>query len=413
MLSSFKVMRMRNNHIRLIVAIILAMTIVTVADRTVQLIAVVLLAAIAVFDVTHRRASTFRMTLVATDAINEVLLLECKVSGDECLFMIDTGYAGPPVLSASYLAVDDPVHLSLEKRYLQITDNLKPGKIASDRQHDAIDKLISSSRCLSYTSGCTMRLMGIGSTQEQQADMLMCDMLQIRTTDGNYAEAKRDSTDAHADVFVTNPLPSSVHILTSDFLLHLSPCLLEMNASKNSSDRPPATSTEGRLRLNMNVDEELVLQSRMYMHKIELSGGSFVVPFVVAGHEFKCTVDTGAPGPLCLGAQAAKQVRKCVQGGHTVNQTGVNAEDVCSEIISTTLSFCGEEFAAAPIFINSLTTDHIDGYVGMAFLRAFDILITTSGIGFARNGLPMKTYEHFMENSHKGVCPALEMTCGT
>ena len=97
--------------------------------------------------------------------------------------MIDTGYAGPPVLSACYLAVNDPTQDDVDQRFRKITQRLDAG-VTTDRQHRAIDEFINARGCLAYTSGCTMRLMGIGSTQEQQADMLMCDMLEMRTNLG-------------------------------------------------------------------------------------------------------------------------------------------------------------------------------------------------------------------------------------
>lgn len=368
-----------------------------VRDRVVQIVAAILLVLCLTRQIVHRKYNCFRMHLLAADDINECLVMEGLVAGKSCLLMIDTGYAGPPVLSMSYLSLDDEDD-DVKVRYTRIMKRLRKGVSAED-QNRGVDEFIRRSGCMAYTSGCTMRLMGIGSTQEQQADMLMCDMLQLRTASGSYGSPKRATSNAHADVFVTNPLPSSVHIITCDFLLHSSPSLLEISSNT--------------LRLNMSVQEEVVCKAGMTMLPMVLSGGSFVVDLILGGVSFKCTVDTGSPGPICLSSRAAARLTRCNQNreGRVLRQSGVNGEDICSEIVSASLEFCHKTFQDVPIFANDMNTDQVDGYVGLAVLRAFDILITPAGIGFRPNRHEMLTVDAFRSAAAVGSCPGVTLSC--
>lgn len=382
---------MRFNDHALVIGLVVLAILVSTNNQPIQIASVVVIAGLVVASMMRQRNNTFAMHLASSDAVNESLVLDCKLADRRMLFMIDTGYAGPPVLSASYLAQDDDSHGSVSARFKAAMARLEAG-VDADAQNRAIDVFLKKSRCFAYTSGCTMRLMGIGSTQEQQADMLMCEMLQIRALNGRFASPKRDTSEAQADVFVTNTLPTSVHIITSDFLLHSSPALLDMS--------------NGALHLNMGANEEYVLRGSMCMHPMVLSGGSFVVTIDVGGSSMRCTVDTGAPGPICLGASAAKRIGACSRGGKEVSlrQSGVNGEQVCSDIIRARVSFCKHVFEETPVFINDTEVDQVDGYVGMGFLRAFNIMITESGIGFSKNGLTMTSFDKYADHAHSGVC---------
>ena len=333
-----------------------------------------------------RRNNTFRMHLVSPDLINESLVLEAKLAGKECLFLIDTGYAGPPVISTSYLALDDPVSMSLDERYAHITRALMRS-VNSNQHHHAIDMFLKSKRCTSYTSGCTMRLMGIGAVSEQQADMMLCQALQFRAYDG-FMSTPVSTIDA--DVFVTNRLSQSIHILTCDYLVHCSPTLLD---SKN-----------GIMRLYIPFDEVVLIRTRMTMLPHILNGGAFVVPITLGGIEFQVTVDTGAPGPVSLGRDSAERLQRCVRRHKTLGQEGVNGEHVCSEIITTDMMFCNEIVYDVPVFVNDTPVEGVDGYIGMGVLRAYNILITEEGIGFAFNGNEIRSVDTFTESAEAGKC---------
>ena len=193
-------------------------------------------------------ANRFRMHLFASDPVNETLLVEAQLCGRPTIFLIDTGYAGPPVISMSYLAVHDTNCSDIKLRYNRIIRELERG-VSNTEQHAAINQLIHSHSCIAYTSGCTMRLMSIGDIQEQQADMLLCPPILMRTAaTGEYAAPKNRVVDA--DVLVSNPLPHSIHILTCDYLLHASPSLLDIG--------------QGCIQLRMN-DGLMVHRARMKM----------------------------------------------------------------------------------------------------------------------------------------------------
>lgn len=391
---------MRSNQRQVLVCGVLVAVIAITNHKTVRNTALICLLFVLILIVLKRKYNRFRAHLIAIDVVNETLVLEGELSGDSMLFMLDTGYAGPPVLSASYLAICNKCKGTVEKQYHRAVELLEAG-VSEDSQNEAIDSFLRRSGCLAYTSGCTMRLMSIGTTHEQQADMFMCNMLKLTTTYNGLATPKRASSDAHADVFVTNPLPTSVHIITCDFLLHSSPALI--------------SPSRQLLHLNMSVAEEVFERTRMTLHPLSMSGGSFVVAIHLGGEKFRCTVDTGAPGPVCLSSAASARLRSCernVGDTRVLRQAGVNGEQVCSELISTSMSFCGKVFEHVPVFVNDSDTEQVDGYIGMGVLRAFDILISPSGIGFARGTLPMRTLDEYRTAAVPGKCDGVRLGCG-
>lgn len=337
-----------------------------------------------------RSVNTFAVHLASLDDVNEAILVEAKLSGARTLFMIDTGYAGPPVLSASFVASGDVSSGGdVQKKFRQAMSRMR--LVTREDQYRAVDRFVHRMGCVTYTSGCTMRLMGIGSTVEQQADMLMCPMLQLRNTRGAFLGAKRHSG-ARADVFVTHTLPSSVHILTNDFLNHHAPCLLRMDAPS----------------LELDVPELQLRAIRPFYHAqpLDLSGGAFVVTLTVGGVKLRCTVDTGAPAPLSLGKDVLDRISACTRPSpsRTLRQTGVNNEQICSELFLVRVEFCGEVFEDCVAFANSMPVEQVDGYVGMGFLRAFNMLITREGISFARSRLAPKTLEDYRSVTRSGSC---------
>ena len=173
-----------------------------------------------------------------------------------------------------------------------------------------------------------------------------------------------------ADVFVTNPLPHTVHILTCDYLMHRAPVLLEMRAERLTF-RAPA-----------------VLSSGFEMHPFQMSGGAFVVSIAVGGSYYRCTVDTGATSTLCLNRSApgASSLRER-SVGH-VRQVGVNGERICSDVILVPIRIGSIEVGeAVPVLLNDANASGVDGYVGMGVLRCFDIWMSSKGLGLRASGL--------------------------
>lgn len=326
-----------------------------------------------------RTSRSLRMHRIAIDSKNECLVLEANVAGKDMFFQIDTGYAGPPVLSTTYLAslsLGTTSHRrgsDVASRYRDALVRVRR-KYSTTERDDAVHELLHRSRCDAYTSGCTMRLMGIASIVEQQADMLLCPMIRFKNVRGTMVAPRRWSRRASADVLVTNPLDASCHILTCDYLFQVSPCFLDMG--------------RGRMEVCVNALRLSQLTLGNERIPIRLAGGAVVVPIRVNGTEFTCTLDTGAPGPLCLSSHAARRLSSVAGAGTTVDQRGVNGETVTSRVTAADVSFAGMTFQNVAIFLNDTASDHSDGYVGMAFLRAVNIVLTYDYVAFGASGHP-------------------------
>lgn len=346
-------------------------------DRSIQAAACVLLLACFLLHAVRMKSNRFRTHLVSSDEMNEALVVEGLISGKEYLFLIDTGYAGPPVLSVSYLSCRDKEKgSSVEERYFSSVNNAEG--LGEEGVVEALSSFLRRG-CISYTSGCTMRLMGIGSVEEQQADMFLCDMLKMRTVPfsgsgrgGHFSAPKRTSTSSQGDVFVTNEIPKSVHILTCDFLLHSSPCVL-LNEKRE-------------MLLNLPPDQGMIWRRRTTSLPFSMHGGSFVVPVQVEGVTLYCTLDTGAPAPLSLSSSSSSKLSgEKKEKKSTLFQTGANGEKVESSLFDASVSFGGEEIETTYL-MNSSESQGVDGYIGIGILRGFDIFLSRSYVGVKRNG---------------------------
>jgi len=345
---------------------------------------------------TSSASQLLRLNLVSVEKYNQVLLLEAVINRSECFFMLDTGYAGAPVLSTTYLALPPSKYGEMVHKYADIVNTLRTAPPSEDDRFGAVGRFIQQAGCYDFTSGCMMRLMSIGDTTQKQSDMLMCPMLELKNTAGHYVSPRRRGK-AHADVFVTNALPSSVHILTCDYLLHSAPCLISIS--------------RGTLELSMPTPRYLLLKATYISVPAQMSGGAFVVPITVGGVVYRCTVDTGAPGPICLGASAASRLKSCSLASQSLSQVGVNGENVCSDMLYSHVEFCGYGFDKALVFANGNDLEQVDGYVGLAFLRAFDMLLAPNAISFQRNGLKMLDIEDFRDASNARPCPNSKLKC--
>lgn len=345
-----------------------------------------------------RTRNSFRMHLISPDAMNETLILDGYVCNHHALFLVDTGYAGPPVLSTSYLAARTDEHWltgTVQDRYSQIMKALVKN-ISAPARDAAIDGLLAEGGCIAYTSGCTMRLMSIGDTQEQQADMLLCPPIKMRkTTTGQLAAPTGRVVDA--DVVVTNALPQSIHILTCDYLLHSGPALLDI--------------ARGRLELCLPPRVVLAYSMTMDIYPVEMNGGAFVVPIELGGQRFRVTLDTGAPGPVTLGSKAATRLTACTATRKALTQAGVNGEHVCSDIVITSMRFGKKEAGRVPVFVNDRAVDGVDGYVGLGVLRAFNILISQTIVGFAANGRELRSPESYLSATSSQSCANTTTSC--
>ena len=319
--------------------------------------------------------NVYQLRLERMDAQgSEALILTARIPGQgDCFFQVDTGYAGAPVLSTTYLASNVPSGAS----FLHTMDSIRAQK-TSAQLDAAVKRHLRASRCRAFTSGCSMRLMGIGSTTEQQADMMLCTpILFLKAKAGKEYSSPRaspTSATAFADVLVTNPLRASCHILTSDYLFQVSPCCLRMR--------------DGEFETNISMLRlGRIMAGGFSMTPIRLSGGAIVIPLLFENQVFNCTMDTGACGPICLSSAALPRLNKYRRTGTSVQQYGINGEKITSSVLSADVSFLGAEIKDVAVFANDSPVDHVDGYVGLGFLRAFDIVITDSFVAFRASGL--------------------------
>ena len=307
---------------------------------------------------------------VAPDGKNEALVLRGKVGPYSGLWQLDTGYAGPPVLSTSYLATQRPTMptTSVAAEYAAARANMRGAAVTAEARQAAVDAFVRATGAF-RTPRCTMNLAGISGAVTQQADMMVCPPLAL----GGRASPKARAP-VKADVVVTNPLPNSVHILTVDYLLSVAPVCLELDPARCARACPRGAWRRSRP------------PSRRRRHS--LSGGAPVVR-VGGGVAFRCTLDTGSPTGVALGRAASRALR---EGGAAVRplarhvvQTGVNGERVCGELASARVAVFGFAVDDAAVLCNDADTAGVDGYVGMAFLRGFDLLLTATTLRARRS----------------------------
>lgn len=337
-----------------------------------------------------------RMELVTVDG-NEAMVIDSVLAGERTLFHLDTGYAGPPVLSKTFLSVQNEVDVSKSVRSRLLDGHTRMRKIRNeaDAQERGVSDLLSSRKCRAYTSGCTMRLMGIGSTSEMQADMLLCpsiafDSSSLGSSTPSFAYPIDD--DLNGDVLVTHPLPGSVHILTVDYLLHRQPAVI--------------LPAEGLLLLNVRGEKEERMKSTFSFHEAFLVGGSFAVKMKVGGATMRIVVDTGSSSPLSLGRSAGKRVKACSQpegGLYSLTQRGVNGEDICSTAIRLNVEIGSIKVGEADALLNEEEVEGADGYAGIGILRSLDIWIQADKIGFRKNSNEVRSHTRTSQGKCKGM----------
>lgn len=332
-----------------------------------------------------RPVHTVRMSSIRASVPSPFPIAYCvraTVAGKACVMQIDTGYAGPPVLSLSYagLLERSSAAATVQAEYKRAVSASAASTSASQRR--AFEGALRSGRCVKYTSGCTMRLMGIGSVVDQQADLMLCHSVSLEPIAEDGGDDDRESwvdvgaeDRPRAQVFVTHSLPRNPHIATCDFLFHMGGALLRPHEEKvllGPGLLRHATSEGG------GGDASPFLTCPM-----ELAGGAPVVRLHLDDVQVRLTVDTGAPGPICVGTDVARRLRgRCISDEHHFRQSGVNNEAVCSDAIVASGSLLGRDLGDVLVLVNDLPVAMTDGYVGLAFLSAFEVLLDESTLAF-------------------------------
>ena len=324
--------------------------------------------------------SSTPIELVVDRLGNEIMVTEGRIDKVGMLYMVDTAFAGAPVISTSYLAqLYGPFAVPLkrtgnvQKKYDDVMNRLQ---VDDDARHAALAYFLSQSGCRTYTSGCTMRLMGIGETTESQSDLLLCDTFMLR--EGR----KWHKT---SEVLVTNPLHSSIHILTIDFLLHRSPCVI----------------LPVRGLILWSVSDSWLRSTFAFVSSVFV-GGALRVPMTVGGTVLQIVVDTGAAAALSISAEAVDRIRRCERFPlpRRALQVGVNGERICSDAFLARVVIGNVDMGDVETFANSQSVQGADGYAGMGLLRALDMWLSPTEVGFRLSGFKVRRSSALSD----GVC---------
>ena len=132
---------------------------------------------VVVLGLVRHTSSTYPLHLLDDGSGNEALIIEAVVAHERVLFLVDTAYAGAPVLSVSYmncLRKNRRLTTGSLRRRFRSTMLALETPMTTFEKHETLNEYVGRGACKTFTSGCTMRLMGIGETSENQSDMFLC-----------------------------------------------------------------------------------------------------------------------------------------------------------------------------------------------------------------------------------------------
>tara|TARA_B100000787_G_scaffold112077_1_gene83451 strand:+ start:4046 stop:5104 length:1059 start_codon:yes stop_codon:yes gene_type:complete len=338
-----------------------------------------------ILDSTPLLKSRNVVVLTISGKINPSIIIPFTIGNYKSLFMLDTGYAGAPVLNTKILDIHFEGNIDA---YLTKISQVTCSNECANRK---MDRFKTSNKCIDYTSGCVLRLMGIGATSEKASDMLLCPHIAMKCASSNeYLNVKKNVNITQADVLMTNHELTSPHILTLDYLRHLAPCMLYLK--------------DGYMSLAMGTTEFLYERAQCSHVSSETVGGAYVCMVHIAGVDVRCTVDTGASTTICVGQSTMRRMKGVNTTGAHIEQVGINSEVVCSDIVRCNVHFCNKSFADVPIFVNQQNIEETDGYVGLGFLKAFNLLITPLSLFAQYNGAPIASLDSYSDVSREGTC---------
>lgn len=307
---------------------------------------------------------------------NLCFVVRARIGTHETVFCIDTGFAGPCLLSLPCLRAEQRLAQNADggvaSRCAALQTQLAGSATTQSEQQSALEGFIVANRCSEFTSGCTMRLASIGMTREQTSDVLLAPAMQLATRDGHWTSPRACSGQPPAELLTTTPM-ATLHLLTCDWLIQNGPSLLQ-----------PA---EGVLRTHMDATALATERASLRSVSTTMRGGSFVATLRVNGAPFEVTVDTGAACYLALGANAVARLRRCQQTHRTMQQVGANGEHICSHAVVCTVEFAGAR-EDVPVLVNDSDVDGDDGYLGACMLRHFDLCLTRGELLARRNPRP-------------------------
>lgn len=340
----------------------------------------------------HREArteskSSIRLNLVA-DPEFAALLLVGRIGTHKTFFQIDTGYGGAPVLSARQFAYElakRPVvtQATLEAVYRDCSRSL----VNISGPMEAMRKYAHDVGCESFTAGCSIEAISIGTTETRHNELLHCPCVQVLSIDGcdtdevYHCPVKNKSGLKSETVMMSSY--DGPHILTSDWLLQIAPLVLWIGFGKIEFPRDR---------------REAWLRKQFACQKYALSGGAPVIRcHVGTGRKLRILVDTGAAAGLTLDRKFASLVDKA---NRKLMLRGSSGETLCSDVGHVSFGLSSERLVV-PTTLADVGDEEIDGFCGLHILRAFDIFLSSTIIGFKRNGLKV---EHASPHEQEGSC---------
>ncbi len=316
---------------------------------------------------------------------NPCAIVRARIGEYHTAFCIDTGFAGPCLLSLPCLARAPPLPPNAADVVAwagRAQPLIATARASESEQSAALHAFTVQNRCSDFTSGCTMRLASIGATKESTSDMLLAPPLELATpgeagkgAPTGWTAPRACSGQPVAEVLSSTHMPT-MHLLTCDWLVQNSPSLLAPHA--------------GTLTTNMTADQFAAERPTLHAIGNEMSGGAFVATLRVGGVPLRVTVDSGAACYLSIGKQASTKLRACRPTGQTMRQVGANGERICAHAVRVRVEMCGVA-EDVPVLVNDLALDSEDGYVGWCFLRHFDMCITPDTLYARRNSAPFDT----------------------
>ena len=322
------------------------------------------------------------------DELSLVVWVRCGES--EQPWVIDTGFAGPPVLSLPWTAVAPRgVFEDCQHGYnatIRALARSPPDPKSLDR---ALDRFLRECNASSFTAGCTTTLVGIGETRVSNSDMLLAPPLELMGHSNVFSSGRSCVGAPNADILSTTRM-ATASLITCDWLRQNGPCLISPSI--------------GELRIGLDGPELLQLYSEFHPFANELSGGAFVTTLELGGQKFRLTVDTGSALTISLGVDAVERLKMCEKNEPMhIQQHGVNGERVCSSVVWSSTVIAGSVINT-PVFLNDHPIDDVDGYIGLGLLQSFDMLITPSHMYICPTSDNDGARRELVEKARSGWC---------
>ena len=320
------------------------------------------------------------------------LVVWVRCGSSEQPWVIDTGFAGPPVLSLPWIVCGRKAKAEqCERAYESTSNEMARSPPSEQTRRNALKRFMSDCNADAFTAGCTTTLMGIGASSVSNSDMILAPPLELLSPTGTYLSGRSCSGAPNADILSTTHMQTA-SLITCDWLRHNGPCLIAPKARE--------------FHVGLDGAELLQLQSSCKLFATELSGGAFVARVTVGGNTFRLTVDTGSALTISLGTNAAAKLRSCETSDPMhIQQQGVNGERVCSSIVWSETELVGHSLQT-PVFLNDHEIEQVDGYIGLGLLKCFDMLVAKAEMRLRFVDDDLEARKRLVETSRAGWCSA-------